>query len=73
MYESTGLNGQSKVKILDPETMKEKKRWDIPREYFGEGCTIYGDQLYVLTWKKRYRLALLQTKVCFLLEKSIRV
>lgn len=53
LYESTGLNGQSKVKILDPETMKVKQRWDIPGEYFGEGCTIYGDQLYVLTWKKR--------------------
>jgi len=53
LYESTGLNGHSKVKILDPKTWEIKKRWDIPREYFGEGCTIYDGKLYVLTWKKR--------------------
>jgi len=53
LYESTGLNGQSKVKMIDPETWQVKKMWNIPREFFGEGCTIFEGKLYVLTWKKR--------------------
>ncbi len=51
LYESTGLNGQSSVRMVDYKTGKILKRYDFPPAYFGEGLTVWGDSLLVLTWQ----------------------
>jgi glutamine cyclotransferase len=51
LYESTGLNGGSSVRMVDLSTGKVLRKYDLPREYFGEGLTDWGDTLVQLTWK----------------------
>lgn len=52
-YESTGLNGRSSVRRVEPETGKVLQRLDLPHRYFGEGLTIWKDGIVQLTWKSR--------------------
>ena len=51
LYEGTGMEGQSSVRIVDPATGALRKKVDLPRPYFGEGITVLGGKLYQLTWK----------------------
>uniref|UniRef100_A0A7S1UM59 Glutamine cyclotransferase n=1 Tax=Grammatophora oceanica TaxID=210454 RepID=A0A7S1UM59_9STRA len=51
LYESTGLNGQSSVRILDQETGDIKKKIKMEHRFFGEGMTFYKDKLVQITWK----------------------
>lgn len=51
LYEGTGLNGQSAVKIVDLETGKTIKSHDIADKYFGEGITAVGNKIVQLTWR----------------------
>mmetsp|Transcript_25819 Transcript_25819/g.40036 ORF Transcript_25819/g.40036 Transcript_25819/m.40036 type:complete len:327 (-) Transcript_25819:76-1056(-) len=54
LYESTGMEGQSQVRRLDPKTGDVLASVDIPAEMFGEGITVFGekrDKLIQLTWK----------------------
>lgn len=51
LYESTGQNGKSSVRMVDLTTGKVLQQYDIPAQYFGEGLTDWGDQLVQLTWK----------------------
>ena len=51
LYESTGLNGQSAVKIVDLETGKTIKSHNIADKYFGEGITAVGNKIIQLTWR----------------------
>jgi glutaminyl-peptide cyclotransferase len=51
MYESTGLNGSSSLRMVDISTGKVLQRYDLPPEYFGEGLTDWGSTLVQLTWK----------------------
>jgi len=53
LYESTGLNGKSKVRRLDATTLDVIQSIDIPREYFGEGITYHNGNLIQITWKKK--------------------
>ncbi len=53
LYESTGLNGQSAVKIVDLETGKTVKSYDIADKYFGEGITVVGNKIIQLTWRAK--------------------
>jgi glutamine cyclotransferase len=50
LYESTGRNGQSSVRMVDLSTGWVLKQYQLPQEYFGEGLTDWHDTLIQLTW-----------------------
>ncbi|MFI3259195.1 MAG: glutaminyl-peptide cyclotransferase [Rikenellaceae bacterium] len=51
LYESTGLNGKSRFMKVDINTGKTKVLAELPTKDFGEGITILGDTVYMLTWQ----------------------
>ena len=51
LYESTGLKGRSRLRILDPETGECLKDEHTDPKLFNEGIAFLGDTLYMLTWK----------------------
>jgi len=52
LYESTGMEGKSTLRALDPMTGKERDRADLPDDVFGEGLAVGADdQLVQLSWK----------------------
>ena len=53
LYESTGINGRSAIKILDLETGKVIKSHKLPDKFFGEGITIIDDKIIQLTWRSK--------------------
>lgn len=53
LYESTGLNGRSSLRMVDLTSGKVLQKYDLPTEYFGEGLTDWGSTLIQLTWKAR--------------------
>jgi len=50
LYESTGLNGRSSLRMVDLGTGNVLQKHDLPAEYFGEGLTDWGSTLIQLTW-----------------------
>jgi len=52
MYESTGLNGKSSLREVDPRTGKVKRKLDVPAEYFAEGLALVDGRLIQLTWQE---------------------
>lgn len=68
LYESTGLNGKSSIRMVDVLTGKILQKYDLPVQYFGEGLTDWGSNLIQLTWKNhtgfvydRFSLSVLRT------------
>jgi len=68
LYESTGLRGQSSIRMLDLNTGRVLQKYDLPADYFGEGLTDWGSTLVQLTWQAhkgfvydRFSFALLRT------------
>lgn len=53
MYESTGLEGESSLRLVDIATGKTLRRVDVPRPYFAEGLAMVGSELLQLTWQHR--------------------
>ncbi len=51
LYESTGLEGRSSIRMVDLSTGQVLQKYDLPPEYFGEGLTDWGSKLIQLTWK----------------------
>jgi glutamine cyclotransferase len=51
LYESTGLNGRSSLRMVDLSSGRVLQRYDLPTEYFGEGLTDWGSTLIQVTWK----------------------
>jgi glutaminyl-peptide cyclotransferase len=51
LYEGTGLEGQSQLRITDPATGTVKKKVDLPPDMFGEGITLVGSKLWQLTYQ----------------------
>ncbi len=49
-YEGTGLKGHSSVRRIDIAA-KRVLRLPLPKQYFGEGITLYGGKIYQLTWR----------------------
>ncbi|TCD03428.1 glutaminyl-peptide cyclotransferase [Pedobacter psychroterrae] len=49
--ESTGLEGQSTLRWVEPASGKTLQRMDLDKQYFGEGATLVGDKVVMLTWK----------------------
>ena len=50
LYESTGLNGRSSLRMLDLTTGNVLQKHDLPPDIFGEGLTDWGSALIQLTW-----------------------
>lgn len=53
LYESTGLYGRSKVKVIDLANDRVVKSIDLDDRYFGEGLTAVDDKLVQLTYRER--------------------
>jgi glutaminyl-peptide cyclotransferase len=51
LYEGTGRNGKSSIRMVELTTGRVLQRYDLPAEYFGEGLTDWGSDLIELTWK----------------------
>jgi glutaminyl-peptide cyclotransferase len=51
LYEGTGLNGRSTIRKVRLETGEVLQKRDVAEEYFGEGITIWKDELFELTWQ----------------------
>ncbi len=51
LYEGTGLNGASTLRRVDLESGKVLQSVALDPEYFGEGVTVWNDQIIQLTWK----------------------
>ncbi|MGB6827563.1 MAG: glutaminyl-peptide cyclotransferase [Terracidiphilus sp.] len=51
IYESTGLNGRSSLRMVDLATGKVQQEFDLPQQYFGEGLAPWGSTLVQLTWQ----------------------
>jgi glutamine cyclotransferase len=62
LYESTGLNGKSKVIKFDYPSFNIQNEISLDQKYFGEGLTIVGDSIYQLTWREN---------VCFIYNKDL--
>jgi glutamine cyclotransferase len=51
LYEGTGLNGQSSLRQVDLGSGQVLQNLALAPEYFGEGVTVWDDQIIQLTWK----------------------
>ncbi|HUV52945.1 MAG TPA: glutaminyl-peptide cyclotransferase [Dehalococcoidia bacterium] len=51
LYEGTGLKGRSSLREVELETGKVLQKLDLVAQYFGEGITIWGDEIIQLTWQ----------------------
>jgi glutamine cyclotransferase len=51
VYESTGRNGKSSIRMVDLQTGRVLQHYDLAAQYFGEGLTSWGNDLIQLTWK----------------------
>ncbi len=51
LLESTGQEGRSSLRSVEPETGKVLKKINIPRPYFAEGITFFKGKIYQLTWQ----------------------
>lgn len=51
LYESTGLNGRSGIRKVDPATGAVLQKRDLDAWYFGEGIVAWQDRLIQLTWR----------------------
>lgn len=51
LYEGTGLNGRSSIRMVDLKSGRVLQEHDLPNNYFGEGLTDWGNNLIELTWQ----------------------
>jgi glutaminyl-peptide cyclotransferase len=56
LYESTGLAGQSSLRMEDLETGAILQFHSVPSQYFAEGLTNWGNTLIQLTWESHTAL-----------------
>jgi glutamine cyclotransferase len=56
LYESTGLVGRSTLRKVRLETGEVLKSIDLASQYWGEGLTLWKEQLIQLTWRSNVRL-----------------
>jgi glutamine cyclotransferase len=58
--ESTGLNGHSTLRRVDPTSGRVLQQVNLPAEIFGEGMTVLGDKVFQVSWRNQkgfiYRL-----------------
>ncbi len=51
LYESTGIIGQSSIRIVDTNGVVTTRKF-LP-EIFAEGCAFFNDRIYQITWKEQ--------------------
>jgi glutamine cyclotransferase len=51
LYESTGLNGHSSLRMVDIDTGRVLQEQPVASQYFAEGLTNWGSTLVQLTWQ----------------------
>ncbi|HZP05351.1 MAG TPA: glutaminyl-peptide cyclotransferase [Terracidiphilus sp.] len=51
LYESTGLNGRSSLRMVDLDTGRTLQSVSVPSQYFAEGLAVWGSTLIQLTWQ----------------------
>ena len=51
LYEGTGLNGRSSIRRVNLETGNVLKQHSLDAQHFGEGITVFGSELFELTWQ----------------------
>jgi len=56
LYESTGLKGDSSLRMEDLETGRILQFQDVPSQYFAEGLTAWGSSLIQITWQNQTAL-----------------
>jgi len=52
LYESTGQRGNSSLRKVELETGKVIQKIDLEKQYFGEGMTKFGNEIFMLTWQR---------------------
>jgi len=50
LYESTGLEGKSTLRIVDLKTGIPVRRIDLEDQFFAEGIAVFRDQIFQITW-----------------------
>jgi glutaminyl-peptide cyclotransferase len=68
LYESTGLNGRSSLRMDDLATGRVLQSAAVPSQYFAEGLTNWGSTLVQLTWQSH--IAFVYDRFSFRLLKS---
>jgi len=68
LYESTGLNGRSSLRMVDLTSGQVLQKHELPSEYFGEGLTDWDSTLIQLTWTSHR--ALVYDRFSFSLERT---
>ena len=53
LWESTGQEGESSLRLVELETGKVLDKLDIPMPYFAEGLTLLNGKIYQLTWQNQ--------------------
>jgi len=53
LYESTGVQGKSSIRIVDIKTGRPVKMVPMAPQFFGEGIALYNDQIYQVTYKSQ--------------------
>lgn len=51
LWEGTGQYGASSIRKVDLKTGKVLKMISVPREFFGEGITVFKNKVFELTWQ----------------------
>jgi len=51
LYESTGRNGKSSIRMVDLANGKVLQHYDLATQYFGEGLTDWHSELVQITWQ----------------------
>jgi glutamine cyclotransferase len=69
LFESTGLNGQSSLRMEELETGRILQFHEVPRQYFAEGLATWGDTLIQLTWQ--HHIALVYDRASFRLLRTL--
>ena len=70
LYEGTGLYGESRLTGSELETGEVLREHDLAEEYFGEGITVLGDEVFQLTYKSN--LGFIYDKETFELERTFQ-
>jgi glutamine cyclotransferase len=68
LYEGTGLIGRSSIRKVKLETGEVLQKRDVPSEHFGEGITVFKNDLFELTWQSH--VALVYDKTTFAPRKQ---
>ena len=69
LYESTGLNGRSTLRMVDMETGQVLQQVSVPSQYFAEGLASWGSTLIQLTWQSH--VAFVYDRLSFRLLHSL--